>query len=71
MSVREIKQCVHDLTDIFQAVLSAVEMALMLYPQNKELRIARVQLRRGMVSMRRIQALAHLLEEEAREQHIQ
>jgi hypothetical protein len=70
VSIKEILQAIHDLTNQFQVVLSAIELAEMesMKPEvRRNLRIARVEMKRAMHTMRQIQSLGRILEEEERE----
>jgi len=59
MSLREVRQCVHDLTNTFQVALSALEM--------KEFSLALRHIQKSLEVMRRLQILCTALEEEERE----
>lgn len=61
MSLTEVRKSIHDLTNCFQVVLSAIE--------TEQYKIAAREIKKGLVLMIRIQALVKGLdeEEEARE----
>jgi hypothetical protein len=73
VSIKEILQAIHDLTNQFQVVLSAIELAEMDSigsETRKKLRIAKTEMKRATSTMRQIQALARALEEEERESRL-
>jgi hypothetical protein len=61
MSLKEVQRYVHDLTNCFQVVLSAIE--------SQEYSVALSEIRKAMPIMFRIQTLVRLLEEERRGSH--
>jgi hypothetical protein len=73
VSIKEILQAIHDLTNQFQVVLSAIELAEMesMKPEIRgNLRIAKIEMKRAMHTMRQIQSLGKILEEEERESRL-
>ena len=70
MSAREIRLAIHELTNQFQVVLSAIELIeldILTVDIRTKVKIAKRELKAGLITLRRMQSLADAMVEEERE----